>query len=177
MNPMPVAEQRMRAWIEQMVIGLNLCPFAQRVMRLDAVRFETTAAATLPALLPVLLAEMQALAAPDPAFETSLILAPAWTDFDAYLDALALADGLVVELGLEGVLQVASFHPDYRFADAPADDVAHYTNRAPVPAFHLLREADVTAAVAAHPDAEGIAAANVDRLRALGLDAIRARLT
>lgn len=176
MDSMPAAEQQMRAWIARMVIGQNLCPFAQRVMRAERVRFVTTAAARLPTLLPVLIDEMQALAAPDPPFETTLILAPGWPDFDAYLDALAMADGLIVELDLEGVLQVASFHPAYRFADAPADDVAHYTNRAPVPAFHLLREADVAIAVAAHPDPEGIAAANVERLRALGRAGVQAIL-
>lgn len=166
----------MRAWIESMVIGLGLCPFAQRVVRAEKVRYVTTQASDLPDLLPILAHEMTALSAEEPAFETTLILAPALHDFDEYLDALALADGLVVDLALEGTLQVASFHPDYRFADAPADDVAHFTNRAPVPAFHLLREADVERAVADHPDAEGIAATNIARLRALGLAAISARL-
>lgn len=173
---MTTPETRMRAWIESMVIGLGLCPFAQRVVRAEQVRYVTSDAADLPALLPVLAAEMTAISADAPDFETTLILVPALADFDDYLDALALADGLIVELDLEGVVQVASFHPDYLFADAPADDVAHFTNRAPIPTLHLLREADVARAVADHPDAEGIAAINIARLRALGLAAITERL-
>ncbi|MGK0359199.1 MAG: hypothetical protein ACI9U2_001500 [Bradymonadia bacterium] len=173
---MTTPETRMRAWIDSMVIGLGLCPFAQRVVRAEQVRYVTTEAADLPDLLAILAAEMAAISGDAPGFETTLILAPAFADFDDYLDALALADGLIVELDLEGVVQVASFHPDYRFAGAPADDVAHFTNRAPIPTFHLLREADVERAVADHPDAEGIAAANIAQLRALGLSAITDRL-
>ena len=166
----------MRAWIESMVIALGLCPFAQRVVRADRVRYVTIWPEEMATFVPALAAEMQALSAADAGFETTLILAPDFVDFEDYLDAVALAEALIEELALEGVLQVASFHPDYRFADGPDDDVAHFTNRAPVPAFHLLREADVARALADHPNPDGIAPANVAQLRALGLAAIMGRL-
>lgn len=158
-----------RRWVEQFVVGLGLCPFAAPV--LQTMRVVTTPATSLEGLLRAFEAELQRLVDSDPgALPTTLLVAPDMlADFEDYLDALALLEAALADAGLEGEIQVASFHPEYRFADADPDDVAHYTNRAPYPTFHLLREAHVSEAVDRHPDPEGIPIRNVAQLRALGL--------
>lgn len=164
-----------QGWIERVVVGLDLCPFARRVLHGGLIRYRY-AEVDGAELLEVVADELEALDAAR-GHETTLILAPALATFEAFLDAVALADALVDALGYRGVFQIASFHPAYRFADAPADDLGHFTNRAPHPTLHLLREIDVAEAARQHPDVEGIPAANVARLRALGRAAVLARVT
>jgi hypothetical protein len=161
-----------RAWVEHAVIGLNLCPFARAVQVKGQVRYVCSAATDAEALLADLRAELQALAAVDPAqTDTTLLVHPAVLgDFLDYNDFLDLADALLVELGLESVLQVASFHPDYRFAGSRDDDLGNASNRSPYPLLHLLREASVERAVAAFPAAEAIYEKNLRTLEALGAD-------
>jgi hypothetical protein len=159
-----------RAWVEQAVIGLNLCPFAKAVQVKGRVRYVCSEARDPAALRADLQRELaQLAAAPIDAVETTLLVHP-WVlqDFLDYNDFLDEADALLRELGLEGVLQVASFHPDYRFAGTAADDVTNATNRAPHPTLHLLREASIDRAVAAYPEADAIVDANLRTLRALG---------
>ena len=153
-----------RYWLEQAVIGLNLCPFAKTVHVKGQIRWVESPAGDAQALLEHLLAELRFLAAADPEqTETTLLVHPrALNDF---LDA---ADAAVEALGLVGVLQVASFHPDYRFAGTAADDVGNLTNRSPHPMLHLLREDSIARAVAAYPDAGAIYERNVETLRRLG---------
>lgn len=159
-----------REWMEKAVIGLNLCPFAKAVHAKRQIRWVVSQAADEEGLLQDLLHELQLLAAAEPAdIETTLVIHP-WVlrDFLDYNDFLDIADAAVEELSLDGVLQVASFHPDYRFADAGEDDMGNYSNRSPFPTLHLLREDSVDKAVAAFPEADRIYEANIETLRELG---------
>ena len=159
-----------RRWLEKSVIGLNLCPFAERPYRGNRVRFFVSECRSAAALLEDLHSELKALAAADPqACETTLLIHP-WVlnDFIEYNDFLGVCDGVVAELGLEGCLQVASFHPQYQFAGSQPDDIENYTNRSPFPTLHLLREASVERAVDASGDTAQIYLRNMRTLRALG---------
>ena len=159
-----------RNWLEKAVIGLNLCPFARAVYAGGRIRYAVSAATTPEALLEALADELQRLAATDEAeTETALLIHPqVLGDFLDYNDFLEIADALVAELGYEGVLQVASFHPQYQFADTAPDDITNCTNRSPYPTLHLLRESSIGRAVAAHPDTERIYRDNIETLRRLG---------
>jgi hypothetical protein len=157
-------------WLEKAIIGLNLCPFARAVYVREQIRYVVSEAETPEALLADLLGELQGLAAADPGeIDTTLIIHPrALGDFLDYNDFLGIADAAVVDLGLEGVIQIASFHPEYQFAGSAPDDIENYTNRSPYPMLHLLREASVERAVAAFPDASEIYEKNMATLRRLG---------
>ena len=159
-----------RAWLEQAVIGLNLCPFARGVHRKDRIRWVVSEARDTDALLTTLCDELDHLAAADPEqTETTLLIHPGVLHgFSDYNEFVVLAEMAVEQLGHGGVLQVAGFHPDYRFGDAEPDDPAHATNRSPWPLLHLLREASIDRAVAAFPEAERIYEANIQTLRRLG---------
>jgi uncharacterized protein len=159
-----------RHWLEAAVIGLNLCPFAKAVHVRRQIRWAVTAADSRDALLAELRHELVLLADADPqGVDTTLLIHPeAMTDFIDYRFFLDDAQRALRKLGLEGTLQIASFHPDYEFADAAPDDVANFSNRSPHPMLHLLREASIDRAVAAYPDAEAIYGRNVETLRALG---------
>jgi hypothetical protein len=159
-----------RAWLERAVIGLNLCPFARAVHVKQRIRWVVCEARDTEALLAALCDELDHLAAADPeAVDTTLLIHPrVLGDFDDYLGFLDVAEAALAQLGHEGVLQVASFHPDYRFADAEPADIANATNRSPWPMLHLLREASIDRAVAAFPAPETIYEASIATLRRLG---------
>lgn len=159
-----------RRWIERAVIGLNLCPFAKAVYVREQIRYVVSPAQDPGALLDELKQELRFLAAAEPeAVDTTLLIHPqVLTDFREYNDFLSLADEALAELELEGVLQIASFHPAYQFADTTPDDITNYTNRSPYPMLHLLREASIDRAVAAFPEAEEIYLKNMETLRRLG---------
>lgn len=161
---------RTRAWVDRAVIGLNLCPFAKAVQAKGQVRYTVSDAADTDGLLAVLCDEMRLLAeAPPERIDTTLLIHPAvLQDFDDFNDFLDAADAALQALGLDGVLQVASFHPQYRFAGTAPDDVTNATNRSPYPTLHLLREASIDRAVAAFPEPESIYEANMRTLEALG---------
>lgn len=172
-NPTPAAPvvlATMQSWLEHAVIGLNLCPFAKAVHQKRAIRWVVSEARTPLALAEELARELLKLADADPAqVDTTLLVHPqVLQDFEDFNDFLDIAEGLLESLGLAGSLQIASFHPDYRFEGAPADDVTHATNRSPYPALHLLREDSVARAVEAVPDPESIPARNMETLRRLG---------
>ena len=171
-------EREVRRWLERAVIGLNLCPFAKAVYVKDQVRIVVSDASTERALLEQLGEELALLR--DTAAEsvdTTLLVHPqVLGDFPAYNDFLGDADALVEALALDGMLQVASFHPDYQFADSDPDDVENLTNRAPYPILHLLREASVDRAVEAYPDPDAIIERNIASVRALGFEGWRALL-
>lgn len=164
-----------RAWLERAVIGLDLCPFARSVHLSNRIRFCVSDARRPETLLEDLARELIALQEADPdACETTLLIHP-WVfgdflDFNDFLDAV---DGAIEELGLEGEIQVASFHPDYQFAGTVPDDIENYTNRSPYPTLHLLRESSIERAVAAHPDIDGVPEKNIRTLRALGIEGWR----
>jgi len=175
MNPPLAPEDVIRAtrvWIEHAVIGLNLCPFAKAVYVKEQIRYVASPATTADELLTELERELRYLAQADPAeVDTTLLIHPqALTDFLEYNDFLDVADRAVRRLRLAGVIQIASFHPDYRFAGTAADDVTNYTNRSPYPMLHLLREASVARAVAAFPDAGEIYGRNMETLRRVGVE-------
>ena len=159
-----------RAWVQRVVVGLNLCPFAKAPLAKGQVRFVVCEAREPAALLEALAAEMRALAQADAAvLETTLVIHPnVLGDFGEFNDFLDHAEAALDELGLEGVLQVASFHPDYRFAGTAAGDLGNATNRSPYPTLHLLREASVERAVEAIPEAGSIFEANIATLESLG---------
>jgi hypothetical protein len=175
---MPSDEQviaETRAWLEQIVIGLGLCPFAKAVHVKGQIRYVVSAAQTPEALLADLLGELSALSLADAELvDTTLLIHPrALLDFLDYNDFLSVADAAVEDLELTGELQVASFHPQYRFAGNAPEDPANYCNRSPYPMLHLLREASVDRAVAVFPDASRIYDKNIETLRALGLAGIQ----
>jgi hypothetical protein len=159
-----------KAWLEKAVIGLNLCPFAKAVYVKDQIRFVVSTAESTAELLAELAAELQGLVTADPAaIDTTLLIHPrVLADFLEYNEFLEVADATLAELELEGVVQIASFHPHYQFAGSAADDVANYTNRSPFPMLHLLREASVDRAVKAFPEAAEIYEKNIVTLRRLG---------
>jgi hypothetical protein len=164
-----------RHWLEQAVIGLNLCPFAKAVHVKEQIRWIESPARDAQGLLDDLLRELQLLAAADPeTVETTLLIHPhALNDFLDYNDFLDVADAAIDELGLTGVLQVASFHPNYQFAGTAPDDVENLSNRSPHPMLHLLREDSIDRAVAAFPDTATIYERNIETLRRLGADGWR----
>jgi len=159
-----------RAWIEKAVIGLDLCPFAQAVHMSDRIRYRVSDAQSNQALLEHLRAELRALRDADPQIvETVLLIHPqVLSDFYEYNASLDEAEEAVDELDLTGVLQVASFHPHYQFADTAPDDIENYTNRSPYPMLHLLRESSIERAVAAMADPAQIYEKNIETLRSLG---------
>lgn len=159
-----------RAWLERAVIGLNLCPFARAPLIHERVRFRVSHAQAVDTLLDDLCGELQGLHAADPdECETTLLIHPhVLGDFLDYNDFLDSADAAIDVLGLDGELQVASFHPHYCFADASADDVGNATNRSPYPILHLLREASVERAIDSIDDPESIARRNIETFQRLG---------
>jgi uncharacterized protein len=165
-----------RAWVDRIVIGLNLCPFAKAVQVKGQVRYVVSEATDPDALLSALCEQLVALAeAPADQVDTTLLIHPrVLDDFEDYNDFLETADAAVRALRLEGVLQVASFHPRYRFAGTTEDDVTNCTNRSPFPMLHLLREDSIGRAVAAIERPEAIYEANMRALQALGADGFAA---
>ena len=165
-----------RHWLEEAVIGLNLCPFAKGVHAKGQVRYVVSDAHDEEALLADLEHELHALlaAAPEEVDTTLLIHPGVLGGFDEFVRFLDLVEVVLNMQRLQGVLQVASFHPDYVFADTDPDDITNCSNRSPYPTLHLLREASLDRAVAAFPDAATIYERNMQTLRALGHDGWRA---
>jgi uncharacterized protein len=157
-------------WLVRAVIGLNLCPFAKAVHARQQIRYVVSEATTSGELRVDLQRELEFLARADAeAIDTTLLIHPhALSEFNAYNRFLGEADALIRDLGLEGVLQIASFHPDYEFADSPPGAIENYSNRSPYPMLHLLREASIDRAVLAFPDASAIYGKNILTLRNLG---------
>ncbi|WP_297791496.1 DUF1415 domain-containing protein [uncultured Marinobacter sp.] len=165
-----------RKWVEDVVVGLNLCPFAKRELVRDRVRFVVSDAQTEDELLQALHAELQRLE-DEPDVETTLLIHPGvLQDFAPYNEFLDAADGLLVYLELEGVYQVASFHPQYQFGGTQPDDAENYTNRSPFPMLHLLREESLERAIEGYPDPEGIPERNIQRVEELGVEKMRSLL-
>ncbi len=161
-----------RAWVERAVIGLQLCPFARAPQVKGQVRYVLSEASDAAALLESLIDELQLLAGePAERVETTLLVHPnVLTEFADYNEFLSIAEAALVELELEGVLQIASFHPHYQFAGTVPDDIGNATNRSPYPTLHLLREASIERALAAFPRPEAIFEANIATLERLGAD-------
>jgi hypothetical protein len=156
-------------WLDEVVIGLDLCPFAARPRREKRVRIAISHATDEDALLDDLQAELEHLSdTPVDELETTLLAIPHMLeDFADYNDFLDAVDLWVAQFGWEGELQVASFHPQYQFADTEADDASNLTNRSPWPLLHIIREDSLEQAIAHHPDTDGIPGRNIARMEAL----------
>ena len=163
-------------WLDAVVIGLNLCPFAKAVRQHQQIRVRVSDAVTPDQLQVDLTHELLFLSNCEAAqTDTTLLITPEILhDFYDYNDFLYQAGRLLIELGLEGTLQIASFHPRYQFAGSGPDDIENFTNRSPYPMLHILRESSVERGVAAIPDADTIVQRNLATLRQLGHDGWRA---
>jgi len=161
-------ETSVRKWLDTFVVGMNLCPFAKRELVKQRVRFTVTEAATEDELLQALQAELELLNA-DPSIETTLLIHPAVLgDFLDYNQFLDIADALLLQMELDGVYQVASFHPDYQFGGTAPWEAENYTNRAPYPILHLLREESLDRVLGDNPDADEIPQRNIDLMNSMG---------
>jgi hypothetical protein len=167
-----VAIEDTRVWLERAVIGLNLCPFAKGVYVKEQIHYAVSSARTPEDLLQDLVVELKELMALDPSVrDTTLLIAPdCLGDFLDFNDFLTQADQALVDLELDGVLQIASFHPDFQFAGTAADDITNFTNRTPYPTLHLLREDSIDRAVEAFPQAESIFEQNMQTMAQLGAE-------
>lgn len=168
------AAERTRRWVGEVVVGFNLCPFAHRPFNNGQIRYRVCLETDFDAIYRALLQEADTLLSlPVAEAETSLFIIPnALGDFDEYLDMLEVAGEALGEAGLDGILQLASFHPDYQFEGSDPDDPANYTNRSPYPTFHLIREQELEAALVNYPEPEKIPERNVAYLRELGLERV-----
>ncbi|MBK6470832.1 MAG: DUF1415 domain-containing protein [Betaproteobacteria bacterium] len=165
MNPI----EDTQAWLEAAVIGLNLCPFAKAVHGKGQIRWVESPATQPRELLEDLVAELKELDAADPEdVDTTMLVCPqALLDFLDFNDFLDVAEGAIEDLGLDGTLQIAAFHPQFQFDGTEPDDPGNFSNRAPHPTLHLLREASLDRAVEAFPEAESIYERNIETLRGL----------
>jgi len=169
--------QATQKWVEDVVVGYNLCPFAKRELVQNRVRFVVSDADNEDSLLQALHSELLRLE-DEPEIETTLLIHPhVMQDFGLYNEFLDAAEGLLTYLDMEGVYQIASFHPDYQFADTKPSAAENYTNRSPFPMLHLLREASLEAAIDSHPDVDGIPSRNIDLMNKLGAEKMRAILS
>ena len=161
--------KRVRAWLKEIVIGLNLCPFAGP-LKPSMIHISESSAVTMEQVLTEALREALALieADEDERATSLLVFETGLSDFDEYLDALAALEDLLEESGANQWVQVASFHPQYLFDGEDLDDLSHFTNRSPYPLFHFLRVSHVEEAIERHPDTLNIPTANAERLRAMG---------
>lgn len=155
-------------WVKTIVVGLNFCPFASRVVKQDSVRYVVVRTTSVYAAKDVLLEECKLLDK-DNTISTTLIIFPeAFERFDQYLDLVNTSEKMLRQKRYEGIYQLATFHPLYQFAGVDENDPANYTNRSVYPMLHLLREDDITNALAHYPDADGIPDRNINFARDKG---------
>ena len=167
-----------RRWLERFVIGQNLCPFAAAPYRAGRIAYKVSDASTLDGVYRDFLITLDDMFASDPREQETalLILTGALVSFEDYLDALDVMERAVAAAGLDGRVQLASFHPDYRFAGVDSDDPANFTNRSPLPMIHLIREDGLAAVLEAYPEPERIPERNIRHLRGLGIEGVKALL-
>jgi len=182
MNNQPITEEQAvaeaRNWVERIVIRHNFCPFAHKPARNNVIRYVACMDDSEEALVEILISELLKLRDADHSVhETTVLVAPnCLRDFHLYNQFLDLIDVLLEQFNLQGVLQVASFHPDYQFADLDEDDVRNYTNRTPHPMFHLIVEDDIERARNTYPDVESIPETNMRVLEEMGLEEAKRQL-
>jgi len=162
-----------KKWIVDVVVGCNFCPFAAREVKNNTIHYQVESATELSHCLQSFLQECLRLDAEETIATTILIFPDAFQQFDDYLDLVALAEKLLKKSGYEGVYQVASFHPSYRFAKTAADDPENYTNRSLYPMLHLLREEQIEKALSRYPNPEQIPADNINFAREKGATYMR----
>ena len=159
-------------WLEKIVIGLNICPFAKRELVKNRIRFKVSESESEEKLLEDLNAELDLIFSNDSVETTLLILPNILQDFYDYNQFLDLADELLVQMDLEGVFQIATFHPEYQFDGTQPEDVENYTNRSPYPILHILREESLEKAIDDYPDVDKIPEKNIELLKSMGLEKI-----
>lgn len=160
-------------WVRQVVVGLNFCPFAKREVERQSIRYHHCLVTDAKSALQTVMDEVFLLDK-DPAIETTLIIVSEFLhDFNNYLDFIDLATSLLGQSGYEGIYQLATFHPDYCFADEAPEDASNYTNRSPYPIIHLLREASLERVLKTHTSAESIPTRNINYSREMGNDALQ----
>lgn len=163
-------------WLRDFVVVLDLCPFARFPLEAGRIAFTVSVARDTERLTEDLLEAIYSLEQ-KPDIETTLLIHPyVLAEFDGYLNYLDTAEAIMAHLGYEGIFQLASFHPDYRFDGEPSDAPANFTNRSPYPMLHLLREASLTQAIDAYPDIDEVPQRNIHKMRELGLEGIKAKL-
>ena len=166
-----IAEET-RHWLQTAVIGLNLCPFAKAVFNKGLIRVEVSRARHLDDFLEHLDRELLLLRdTPADEIETTLLIEPQlFADFKLFNDVLDVTDQVLVEHGLEGIIQIAPFHPQFQFADSEPNAISNYTNRSPYPTLHLIREDSIAKAMQAFPDADTIFERNIALLEQMGIE-------
>jgi hypothetical protein len=170
-----VYQQSVINWLKTIVIGLNFCPFARKPFESNCVRIVCEEVIEEDAILELVLAELIKLEDTTASeIETTLIVLPkAYQDFNDFNGLLYVLNNVLELEGFEGIFQIASFHPSYQFAGTDIDDVENFTNRAPYPILHLLREDSLTKAIDSHPDPDGIPDKNISRLKSLTEEQLR----
>jgi len=163
-------EERTRNWVSQVVVGLNLCPFANAVVKSDQLAVRIEPSDNLEVVLSALASQCENVLQCSEQFTVLLVLPNGFAKFDDYLDLVELAQSLLAQLELDEYLQIATFHPHYQFSDTEYDDPGNYTNRSPYPMLHILQEAAVEKAINAHPNTESIPQRNIELLQNMGLD-------
>jgi len=170
----PQAIQETKNWITDVVVGCNFCPFAGRELKLDTIRYVVEDALKPAPILQTFLDACKQMDEDRKIETTLIILTEAYKDFDKYLDLVDLSERLLEEEDYEGVYQVASFHPDYRFADAAPDDPANFTNRSIYPMLHLLREESIEFVLKTYKNPDDIPSNNIAFARQKGFAAMEA---
>ena len=169
--------QQTKCWLENFIIKHNICPFAKPVYEHDHIHYLLTWGTDIETTLQDLITECANLER-DNEIETALLIYPdAFVSFDDYIDFVALANELLHQQGYEGIYQLATFHPQYQFAETEIDDPANYTNRSPYPMLHLIREASLEQALKNYPDPEQIPERNINFAREQGLEKMQAMLS
>ena len=154
-------------WLKKIVIELNLCPFASAVFFKDQIRYHYSGELNPAQLKETCLDLCHELLMANQSFETTIMIVPGLADYFQYLEVIDELNQQLDTTGLAGLVQLASFHPDYQFAGEAVDSRSHYTNRSPLPLIHILKEESVSAAVASHPDSSQIPQQNIERLARL----------
>ena len=169
--------ERTKSWINEFVIGLNLCPFAKVPFDKDKITYKICDSTDEEQILTNIASDMLDLYNISPTIvETSFLILPQMVDFEEYLDYLEVCHIILKDLNLEGHIQIASFHPDYQFDGTEPDDVENYTNRSPYPMFHFLREESVERALLAYPEAKSVPETNIGTMNKMGLEKVKAML-
>ena len=165
-----------QCWLKTVIIEHDFCPFAKRELERESIRYSVNHSTDLESALQAMIDECIYLDNNDTTETTLLIFAEGFKSFDDYLELAELGQELLTDQSYEGIYQLASFHPDYCFADAEQNDAANYTNRSPCPMLHLIREASMEQALKHHPDPEAIPERNIEYARELGLEEMKRQL-
>lgn len=176
-NNTAAIEALTRGWVKRVVVGLNLCPFAQTAVKSDHLQVVVEPSADMASVLDSLAKQFYAVNRASEQATVLFVVPNGFGQFEDYLDLVDLGNALIEDLDFEGLLQMATFHPHYQFSDSDIDDAANYTNRSPYPMLHLLQEAAVAQAVDAHPDTDAIPQRNIELLRSMDQSQLESLVT